>query len=135
MVSPLPIVLELCCVRRLVVGRIHIGHARFKTGIHDVEILVRKRNIDQQIGVEPPDQRGQLGDIVRVHLRCFDRARNIRGNAITLLLGPARETDLLENLRNLGALVRHDIPDSARADDQHIRHVSLSIQYEELLRP
>ena len=49
MVIPLPFVTEFSLIRRFVIGRIEIIHPGFEAGVHDRQILVRERHIDDQI--------------------------------------------------------------------------------------
>jgi hypothetical protein len=50
-VGPLPAVLELGGVRRLVVGGVEVVDARFEARLHQVKILIGEGDVDQQFGL------------------------------------------------------------------------------------
>ena len=60
LVSPLPLCTRICRVPGLVVGGIQVVHTGFKAGVHDRQVLVGQRDIDNQLGL----------------LLCFSRAAN-----------------------------------------------------------
>ena len=72
LVRPLPLVFELRLVRRLVVGGVEVVDAGFQAGVHQGQVLVGKRDVDQQVGLDPSDQRHGLRDVVGVHLGDLD---------------------------------------------------------------
>jgi len=49
LIIPLPFVLELSRVERLVVGGVHVIDTCFEASIHDGQILVRKRHVNNQV--------------------------------------------------------------------------------------
>ena len=63
-VSPLPAILKLGFVLRLVVGSIHVVGPCLKAGIHDGQILIGKGHVDDQIRFEAIDKCHGLGNIV-----------------------------------------------------------------------
>ena len=119
-VSPLPAILKLRGVLRLVVGSIHIGDAAGKARVHDVKILVRKRYVNYDFRVVALDERGQLLNVVRVHLGgCDDRLcgrLELLLECVALSLGAACYHDFRENIAVLAALVYYHTCDAARAD-------------------
>lgn len=50
-----------------VIGRIQIVHAAFETRVHNRQVLVGKRHVDDDIRPESPHQRRQLLDAVGIH--------------------------------------------------------------------
>ena len=48
MIGPLPAVLEMCLVRWFIIGGIKVINPTFETGIHNGQILIRQRDIDDQ---------------------------------------------------------------------------------------
>ena len=48
-IRPLPFVSELGFFLRLVVGGVHIMHARFQAGVHDGQVLVGQRHVDDEV--------------------------------------------------------------------------------------
>ena len=128
-VGPLPFVFKFGRVQGLVVGRIHIVHAAFQAGVHDVQVLVGQGHVADQVGLYVAQQGAEFGYIVRVHLRgaevhvqaFFDAL----GNGVALGAGAAGQGDAAEGLLVfgcLGALVGHHAAHAARADDQKIGH-------------
>ena len=68
LIGPLPRILEVRLVARLVVGRVEVVAAAFEAGVHDREILVRKRHVDHDVGFERAEQFAQLRHAVGVDL-------------------------------------------------------------------
>ena len=60
LVGPLPRVAELRLVAGLVIGRVEIVDARRQTGVHDREILVRQRQVDDNVRPYALDERHHL---------------------------------------------------------------------------
>ena len=50
-ISPLPRVLEVSLILRLIVGRIKIVYATLQTGIHYSKILIRQSHVYDQVGL------------------------------------------------------------------------------------
>ena len=69
LVGPLPLVLELGDVARLVVGGVEVVHAGLEAGVHQRQVLVGQGDVDQQVGLDALEQRDRLGDVVGVDLR------------------------------------------------------------------
>ena len=66
-ICPLPAVLKLRRILRLIVRRIDIVHARCEARIHDVQILIWKRKVQHNIGLKFADERRECRHIVRIH--------------------------------------------------------------------
>ena len=94
LVGPLPLVLELGLVQRLVIGGVQVVDARGEAGVHDVQVLVGQRDIDHHLGLHALDQRHHARHVVGIHLRGVDRPRDLRRDLAALLLGAAGERDL-----------------------------------------
>ena len=71
-VSPLPTVLKVCLVLRLVVGGVEIVDAASQTGVHDRQILVGQGEVDDQLGLVAADELLELLHIVSVDLSGLD---------------------------------------------------------------
>ena len=124
-VVPLPLVLELRRVLRLIVRRIDVMRLRRKARIHDLEILIGQREVQNDIGLLPLDQVDELRHIVRVHLRRPDlrlASRQLFLQRVALRLRAARDADLLEHVAVLAALVHGNARNAARTDDQSLSH-------------
>ena len=114
-VSPLPGILKVRLLRRLVVGRIEVAHAGGEAGVHDREVLVRERDVHHEVGLVFPDQRRRGRHVHRVDLRGCDLCRHaLRGIPRALLdvrldrlaarLGAGRDQQLAERFGVLGHL-------------------------------
>ena len=68
-VSPLPRILKLCGILRLVVCRVNIVHLALKASVHYVQILIRQCDIYADVGLEIFHQRHQLAYVICIHLR------------------------------------------------------------------
>ena len=71
-VCPLPFILKFCRVLRLIVRSIDIMGLRRQAGIHDRQILVRKRQVQHHIRVKFLNQGNQLIHVVCIHLRSLN---------------------------------------------------------------
>ena len=125
LVGPLPAVLELGLVRRLVVGGVQVVHPGLQAGVHDRQVLVGQGHVDDQVrlvsrGSGPPRSRS----CSHPPGRCQSSASSGRRCARTRPTSGCQD-DLREDLRHLGALVRHHLTDSACAYDQYVCHCVL----------
>ena len=119
LIGPLPLVLKLRRVQRLVVRRIQIVAPRLQARVHNVQVLIGQGNIHHQIRLEAADKRHQLGHIIRIHLRRLHGPPQLRGQGIYARLRPRREHNLGENLRHLRQLMRHHTADAAGTNHQN----------------
>ena len=71
-VRPLPAVFEVRDVRRLVVGGVDVIDSGFEAGVHDVEVLVGQREVQDHVGAERADELDELRDVVGVDLCGLD---------------------------------------------------------------
>ncbi len=122
LIGPLPAVLELGGIQRLVVGGIHIIDARFQTGIHNGQILIGQRHIDHQIRFDAIDQRHQFRHVVRIYLGGLNGPIELRGNVPTFRFSATGEDYLLKDIRQLGALVGHNATDPTGTDNEYFCH-------------
>ncbi len=72
LVSPLPRVLEVSLVLRLVVGGVHVVASACQASVHDGEVLVRQGEVDDQLWLVAVEERLQLLHVVGVDLCRLD---------------------------------------------------------------
>ena len=122
-VSPLPAVLKLRLVAGLVVGSVHIVGLRGETGVHQGQILIRQRHIDQQIRLVAFQKTDGLLHIVGIDLSRLDTvAANLRGDGVAFCLRTRGQHDFGENFRYGSAFVSHDGTYAARSNDENSCH-------------
>ena len=68
LIRPLPGILELRDVLRLVVRGVHVVATRGQAGVHEVQILIGQGHVDEQFRAGLADQRGGFRRIVGIHL-------------------------------------------------------------------
>ncbi|MPM46852.1 hypothetical protein SDC9_93559 [bioreactor metagenome] len=135
-VGPLPAVLKLRRVQRLVVGRVHIVGFGGQAGVHDGEILIGKGQVNHHIGLKALDQGHQLGHAVRVHLGGVNfglAAVQLGLNGVALGLCAAGNHNFLENIAVLAAFVNGDAGHAAAADNQCLSHGLLPLNFSKIL--
>ena len=127
-IGPLPAVFELRLVLGFIVRGIEVIDARRQTGIHDRQILIRQRQIDDQLGRNLFDQASERRNFLGVDFIGLDRLAGAlldrSGDRIALCLGPAGEVNLAENPGIHRHLVHADRAYPARADHQNLAHCS-----------
>lgn len=69
LISPLPRILEMGLVLGLVVGRIEVVDPALETCVHDRQVLIRERNIDNNVGLETAEEFAQFRNAVGIDLR------------------------------------------------------------------
>ncbi len=119
MIRPLPFVGELCFVARLVVRRIHVVHARFQTGVHNRQVLIGQRHIDQKVGFHLLDQLDRRLHVVRVDLRNLDGRLAPLGNRFTAHDTPRGQMNFLEHVAVHRALLRSHGAGGSRTNDEN----------------
>ena len=67
-VSPLPAVLEVGLVARLIVGGIQIVNAATQAGFHDGQVLIGQGQIDDHVGLVAVEQSHELVHVVGIYL-------------------------------------------------------------------
>ena len=119
LILPLPGVLELGDIARLVVGRVHVVHARLQARIHDRQILVGKRHVDHEVGLDLVDQGDRLGDVVGIDLADLDRRHAALGHGLAAYEAARCEVNLLEHVAVHRALLRGDGSSRTGANDEN----------------
>lgn len=72
-------------LRRFVVGRVEVADAGLQAGIHDREVLIRERDIHDEVGLELPNHLHEPRRIHRIDLRGRDPGG---GSALAVALVP-----------------------------------------------
>ena len=116
LVGPLPGVLEVCFVLRLVVGRIEVVAATSQTGVHNRQVLIGQGEVDHQLRLVVREERLQLLHVVGIHLCGLDvhvvaGLVDIVYNLVALGLAAARNHKVGKHvgiLRNLECRYRSD---------------------------
>jgi hypothetical protein len=117
LIGPLPRILEMRLVLRLVVGRVEVVAAALQARVHDREILVWQGNVDNDVGLESAEQRAQLGHAVGIDLGGLDAvAADGCGHGIAFGFGAAGEHHFRED-RIGGDLLGNDRTDASGTDD------------------
>jgi len=105
-----------------VVGGVEVIDLALQAGIHNGQVLVGKRDIDDDIRSGTVDELYEFGDRVGIDLRRFDLHAgslfDIHSDVVALAKCPARQCDLSESVDIHGALECHDVTDAACADDK-----------------
>ena len=115
--------LRIIGVLRLVVGGVDIVHLACKAGVHDREILIGKRDVQDRVRLVGGNERDKLIHVVRIDL-C---GRELHGGSGLLdlffqrdafFLRAARDHELREGLIVLAALLDSDLGYASAADDK-----------------
>ena len=121
-ICPLPLVFKLCRVFRLIVCGVHIVYLGCKASIHNGQILIRQRHIDDNIRLFLFNQGNQFVNLVCIHLCGGDNGlctlcfySFLQG--ITLRLGTAGNADFCKDFAVLAALVHNDTSNAACSDN------------------
>ena len=108
-------------VFRLIVGGIEIIYATRKAGVHDGKILVRQRDIHDEIRLERFDQVDHFLRMVGIDLGGSDAGfggrRKLGGQTVALLLGAAGDAQIGEYIAYLTAFVNRDGRNAAAANN------------------
>jgi hypothetical protein len=131
LVGPLPAVLELGLVGRLVVGGVEIRHAGLEARVHEHQVLVGQRHVDEQRGLLGLQERhggGHVHGVQRGHadvaaVQLFDLGLDL----LAARHRAAGQQDVGEDLRVHRALVRHHATHTTRTDDQDLAHSAFSV--------
>ena len=135
-VRPLPGVLEVRLVRRLVVRGVEIGHPRLEARVHDCEILIGKRDVHDKIGLELADHRDEARRVHRVDLRRRDLRRDsllrepralldVRLDRVAARLRARGDKKFAEDFGIAGHLCGRHSGYSAGSNEHHfLRHVA-----------
>jgi len=117
-------------VFRLIVGGVKIVYAALEAGVHDSEVLIGKRHIDNHVGLMAAKQLYQLLhtvsiDSVGAHVGSAD----CFSHGVALRLGARCYHYLIEHLGVLGALVGHYCTHTTCADDYYFRHFGILLLF------
>ncbi len=105
LVGPLPGVFEIGGVQRLVVGGVKVVNTGLQAGVHDGQILIRERHVDDKLRLLLPDKRHQFGDVVGIDPGSINAVAQLGGNGITFRFCPGCKGNFAENITALGAFV------------------------------
>jgi hypothetical protein len=107
LVCPLPAIFEMGLIGGLIVGGVYVVHARLETGIHDMQVLIRQRQVKDHVGPEGLHEGDEFRDIVRIHPGRSDipgiSLPDVIPYGITFGEGPAGYENLFKNAGNCGA--------------------------------
>ena len=120
-ISPLPLVLKLCRIFRLIVRSVHIIRFGGKTSVHNGQILIGKCHIDHNVRLFLFNQSDQLVYIIGIHLCRGDLGSRLVLQffleLVTLGLGTAGNADLCKHFAVLAALVNDNACYTAGSDN------------------
>ncbi|MNL40927.1 hypothetical protein D3C87_1633070 [compost metagenome] len=101
-------------------------HAGFEASIHDRQILVGQRHVDEHFGLETLDKQHGFGHDVGIHLSGLDlypvHFLDFGCYFITFRLGAAGEHYFGENIAVQCAFVCHNTTDTSCANDKNLGH-------------
>ena len=106
----------------LVVGRVEVVAAALEAGIHDREVLIRQGDIDDDVGLEGPEQLAQRGHVVGIDLGGLHAVTADGGrHGVAFGFGTAGEHHVRED--GIGSdLLGYDRSDATRTDDKGSTH-------------
>jgi hypothetical protein len=120
----------LASILGLVIRGVQVIDARFKAGVHDRQILIGQREVDDMGDAMGTDQRGGGGGIIGVDFGGGDGDAGARldrfGDGIAFELAAAGQHDRRENVAVHRHLVHCDRTDAACADYQNLIHRKIS---------
>ncbi|MEY3878037.1 MAG: hypothetical protein RLZZ191_1720 [Pseudomonadota bacterium] len=120
-------IFELGDIQRFIIRRVHIMHARGKARVHDVEVLVREREVDDEAWLNLVQQSGCRSNIICIKAISVDNdARALldrNGNRIALRLCPACKADMAEDVLIHGHFVDRNRSHATSANYQYLAHI------------
>ena len=117
LVSPLPRVLKVSLILRLVVGSVEIRATTCETSLHDCEVLIRQCKVDDQFRLVVIEESLELLHIIGIHLSCLDVGiADSLDNTVTLRLRAACNHEVGENVSVLSNLERCYCSDATGAN-------------------
>ena len=127
-VSPLPTVLEVGLVARLIVGGVQIVNAAAQARLHDGQVLIGQGQVDDHVGAMALQQAHELVHVVGIHLVGADVVlADGAGHGVTLCAVARGNHDLVKHVRILGALVGAHGADATATDDNDFAHNRYSV--------
>jgi len=122
-IGPLPRIFKMGLVFRLIIGGVEIVDAADKTCVHDREVLIRQRHVDDHVGFMTAEELDELVDTVGIDGVGRDiRRTDSLGDGVAFGLCARRKHDFSKNFGVLGALVCDDCADPSGTDDDYFRH-------------
>ena len=121
-IGPLPVVLELRHIARLIVRGVHIVAAGFEAGIHDRQVLIGQGHVDQEVRLHLFDEGDHFRHIVGIDLRNLDRRFAERRHFLAAFEAARGERDVLERVAVHRAFLGDDRTGSAGTDDKNAVH-------------
>ena len=130
-ISPLPRVFEMCFIFGFVVGSVEIVTTGFKTSVHNGEVLIGKREIHHQIGLEGFKKCHQFWNVVGIHLRRFDvvaqaHIGNAFGDGFALRHGARSDHNFVKNIGVFGHFHCGNGGHATCANDENFTHFVVS---------
>ena len=130
-ISPLPRIFKVCFIFGFVVGSVEIVTTGFKASLHDGEVLIGKREIHHQIGLERFEKCHQFRHVVGIHLRRFDvvaqaHVGNAFGDSFALRHGARSNHDFVKNIGVFRHFHGGNGGDTTSANDENFTHFLLS---------
>ena len=123
-ISPLPTILKVSHVLRLIVSGVEVVHATLKAGVHDSEVLVGQSHIDNDVGLVLLEESNKLGHTVGIDV-VGDNVWLADGTShgITLALRARSNHYLVENIGILCTLVGDHCANASRSNNQYFTHL------------
>ena len=122
-VGPLPAVLEVCLVTRLIVSGVEVVHSTFQTCVHDGEVLIGQCHVNHQLGLMALEQSHQFRHAVGIDFVGGDiGSSNSFSHCIAFRLVPRCDYYLVKHVGIFSALVCHNGSHTATADDDYFVH-------------
>ena len=108
LIRPLPAILIFGFIKRLIIGRVEIVYTTFQTSVHNCQILIRKRHVDDDIRLVFLEQLNQLRHAVGINTVGHDIVlADGFCNIVAFDLCARSEYNLVEHIGILGTFVRH----------------------------
>ena len=122
-VSPLPAVLKVSLVAGLIVCRVEVVDTTLEAGLHDGQVLIGQRQVDDHVGLVALKQSHELVHVVGIHLVGGDVAgADGLSHGITLGTVARGNHDLVKHVRVLCALVGAHGADTTASNDNDFAH-------------
>ena len=128
LIGPLPVILKLRYIARFVVCRVDVVNTRFKTGIHDREILIGKGDIDDDRWLEALEQLYQFRHVISIHTSGLNGTFQFGCDTVALRFRAACEHDLAEDVWQLRAFMGDDAANAASSDDEDFGHRAMIVR-------
>ena len=125
-ISPLPAIFEVRLVARFVVSSVEIVDATFQTSVHDSQVLIRQRHVNNDVGTMLFEEFNQLRHAIGVDSVGGDvRSANSLSHGVAFAFGARSDDDLFKHVGILGTLVSHNGSYTSTTDNQYFTHFFL----------